>query len=94
MIVELKNLHRQKLTQLSVSAKNEGFNHINRLFDEYEMGKNRFNRRGEILIGYEIDKQLVAVCGLNIEPANQEYGRIRRLYVIPNFRKKEIGQAR
>jgi len=91
MIVEIEKLQNRELELISASARNEGYNHIDRLISDYESCKNRFDRRGEKLIGYKIDDQLVAVCGLNIEPGNPQFGRIRRLYVLPEFRNQGVG---
>ncbi len=91
MIFEINNLIEQDLSLLSSCADGEGYNHINRLIDDYKSGKNQFNHAGEKLIGYKVNEQLVAVCGLNIEPENNKFCRIRRLYVLPKYRKQRIG---
>ncbi len=91
MIVEIENLDKEEMNLVSSSARNEGYNHIQRLISDYISCKNCFNSQGEKLIGYKIDEQIIAVCGLNIEPDDHQFGRIRRLYVLPHYRNLGIG---
>ncbi|MBN1663963.1 MAG: GNAT family N-acetyltransferase [Deltaproteobacteria bacterium] len=84
-------MHKHNVSQIILKAKKEGCNHVDHLIDEYEKGKNRFENRGELLIGYQAENELIGICGLNIEPDNKKYGRIRRLYVMPEYRNRGIG---
>lgn len=43
------------------------------------------------MTGYKINVQTIAVRGLNIEPDDHQFGRIRRLYVLPNYRNRGVG---
>jgi len=76
---------------LQRESKNEGYNLINKLADDYESGENKFAKKGECLIACKIDKKIVGICGLNIDPTNSKRGRLRRLYVSPRYRGKGIG---
>ena len=40
----------------------------------------------------EVDEKIVGICGLNIDPINSKRGRIRRLYVLPQYRNKGGGR--
>jgi GNAT superfamily N-acetyltransferase len=66
---------------------------INRLVSDYHAGENRFDNKGEKLIGYSVENKIVGVCGLNVEPTNGKYGRLRRLYVLPEYRNCGIGTS-
>ena len=88
MIINIVDLKKYDIEHIRVAAENEGYNMVNRLITDYESGENRFDREGEKLIAYIQDGTIVALCGLNIEPADTRYGRIRRLYVLPEYRKK------
>lgn len=91
MIMEITDLDKIDISRLAREASGEGYNMINRLVDDYTSGVNRFDGRGEKLIGYIADNTVAAVCGLNIEPTNNKMGRIRRLYVLPNLRRMGLG---
>jgi len=71
----------------------EGYRNISRLADDYKEGRNRFNQPGEALFGAWIGDKLAGVCGLNIDPFASEpgVGRVRRMYVLPEYRRQGIG---
>ena len=83
------------LEQLQVEALREGFLFIERLWKEWENGKNRYTGPGEKLFGCMDQAALVAIGGLNQDPfdGRSGIGRIRRVYVRPAWRNKGIGQA-
>ena len=83
------------LEQLQVEALQEGFLFIERLWKEWENGKNRYTGPGEKLFGCMDQAALVAIGGLNQDPfdGRSGIGRIRRVYVRPAWRNKGIGQA-
>jgi len=91
MIFEIEKLDKRDLQSICSKAKSEGHNHIDRLIHDYETGVNRFDLLGEILIGCMPGDEIVGVCGINIEPENPNFGRIRRLYVLPSHRTQGIG---
>ena len=83
------------LEQLQAEALQEGFLFIERLWQEWENGKNRFAAPGEKLFGCMDQAALVAIGGLNQDPfeGRRRIGRIRRVYVRPAWRNKGIGEA-
>lgn len=91
MIIEIDELEKLDIETVRYESDKEGYNHIDRLIAEYNAGKNRFDKIGEKLVGFVLDDKVVAVCGLNIEPTNNKLGRIRRLYVLPEHRRRGIG---
>jgi len=91
LIIDIIDLDERDITYIRDAAEKEGYNIINHLVTDYDSGENKFDREGEKLIGYIMDDIIVAMCGLNIEPTNIQYGRIRRLYVLPAYRNQGIG---
>jgi len=81
--------------ELRADARTEGYRFIDRLADDWESGANRFDAPGETLCGCAENGLLVAVGGLNRDPFadGADTGRIRRVYVRPNFRRQGIGRA-
>jgi GNAT superfamily N-acetyltransferase len=68
---------------------------VRRVVDEWESGANRFAGKGEALIGSFANDRLVAICGLVRDPYQSDagVGRLRNLYVLPEFRGRSIGTA-
>ena len=68
---------------------------MRRVVDEWESGANRFAGEGEALLGCFAGGRLVAICGLVRDPYQSEagVGRLRNLYVLPEFRGRSIGSA-
>lgn len=83
------------MEQLQAEALHEGFLFIERLWKEWQDGKNRFTAPGEKLYGCMDQAVLVAIGGLNQDPfdGRRGIGRIRRVYVRPAWRNKGIGEA-
>jgi len=83
------------MEQLQVEALQEGVLFIERLWEEWQNGMNRFAAPGEKLYGYMDQAVLVAIGGLNQDPfdGRRGVGRIRRVYVRPAWRNKGIGEA-
>src|SRR5438552_316164 len=67
---------------------------VHRLVEDWGNGANRFDRPGEALFGAWIERQLVGVCGLNIDPYadDDRVGRVRHLYVSSACRRLGIGR--
>ena len=72
----------------------EGFKSVRWLRDEWEEGGNRFSEPGEALYVARIEGRLVGVCGVNRDPFvdDARICRLRRLYVLPRFRRMGIGR--
>lgn len=83
------------LGALRGEAAMEGFRFMDRLVREWEARTNRFDRAGEVLLGACAAGELLAVCGLNIDPyaGGADTGRLRHLYVRPAARRRGIGSA-
>jgi GNAT superfamily N-acetyltransferase len=96
-------LHIQRVTHLPVDrlssllpeSQQEGFRNIHRLIHDWETGCNRFDRPSEALFIAEQNQRLVGVCGLNNDPycVDAITGRVRRLYVLPRYRRLGIGRG-
>lgn len=97
------DLRLAELTDLVTESTGQGFNAIQRLVEEWVAGINRFDRFGEALFvarsgdGEALSgrDRIVGICGLNIDPYTNSptIGRIRRLYVLQEYRRQGIGRA-
>ena len=91
-----------QIQDLVVASEKEGFHFIQKLVDEFQQGTNQFNRHGEFLLLAFDGQKLVACGGLNIQMSDDEetnqsnarhkIGRVRRFYVLPEYRR--FGLAR
>jgi GNAT superfamily N-acetyltransferase len=90
----VSELRADVLTPLIEESDQEGWHFIRRLTDEWAHGANRFDRPGEGLFLARVDGQVVGVCGLNVDPytADGSVGRVRRLYVLREHRRRGVGQ--
>lgn len=81
--------------QLRTEAREEGFLFVERLWNEWQSGENRFDAPGELICGCIDERLLVAIGGLNQDPfaGRSDVGRIRRVYVRPAWRSRGIGEA-
>jgi N-acetylglutamate synthase-like GNAT family acetyltransferase len=73
----------------------ENFSPIQWLIDRWKDGQNQFSLPGEALYEARDGDQLIGICGINQDPyVNSELrlGRIRRLYVLPEYRRKGVGR--
>ncbi|MCL6444274.1 MAG: GNAT family N-acetyltransferase [Alicyclobacillus sp.] len=86
------NLH--DIMPLVLESDREGYRFLRRLHDDYASGANRFDGEGEALFTAQLGNQIVGMCGLNQDPyaADRHVGRLRRLYVHPDFRRYGIGK--
>ena len=73
----------------------EGFTFVGRFVAEWEAGRNRFNRPGEVSLFAYLEGALVGFGGLNVDPyqAQPTVGRVRHVYVEPVARRRGIGGA-
>jgi GNAT superfamily N-acetyltransferase len=83
------------IERLLVEAREEGYDFIETLVEEWASAENRFDAPGEILCGHLEEGLLVAVGGLNLDPfaGRPDMARLRRVYVRPAWRNKGIGRA-
>jgi GNAT superfamily N-acetyltransferase len=94
IIVEpVSDLSPDLLAALIADSEREGWRFVHRLADEWVAGTNRFDRPGEMLFVARMDGSIVGVCGLNTDPytADETTGRVRRLYVLPAYRRRGVG---
>jgi GNAT superfamily N-acetyltransferase len=81
------------LSALAADALEDGHTMLVRLIDEWQSGKNRFDRPGERLYSAKLKGVIYGVRGLNIDPfcADPRIGRVRRLYVCTAVRRSAVG---
>lgn len=70
----------------------EGYQHIERLADQWEAGGGRFEGRGEALIAALVGGELAGIGGITADPYVPAALRMRRFYVRPAFRRLGIGR--
>ena len=68
---------------------------VNRLLADFHAGTNRFDAPGEVLCAHFLGQVIVAIAGLNQESdlSFGRSGRIRRLYVLPQFRGRGLARG-
>jgi GNAT superfamily N-acetyltransferase len=83
------------MQRLRSEAKEEGYDFVETLVEEWEGSRNRFDGPGEALMGGLDEGLLIAVGGLNCDPfaGRPDLGRIRRVYVRQAWRNQGIGGA-
>ena len=93
-IKRISNLNIRALDSLARDAGSEGYGVVQKAITEWNSGFNRFSKRGEILWGVFIGAKCIAIGGLNVDPfaGNPEVGRVRRIYVSRNYRRKGIAK--
>ncbi|MES5939053.1 MULTISPECIES: GNAT family N-acetyltransferase [unclassified Bacillus cereus group] len=97
----MKDVHTQQIEDLMIyehdylvqESKDEGFNFLIKLISEYENKINTFNKTGECLFGIFQGEKLIGIGGLNKDPytENNKIGRLRRLYISKDYRRKGLG---
>lgn len=87
-------LPEAKLAEHLAESEAEGFRFVRRLIDEWHSAANRFEQPGEGFFTASLDGRLLGFCGLNRDPfaPAPDVGRIRRMYVLAEFRRLGIGR--
>ena len=93
-IVRLEQLPADRLADLVTESEAAGFRFVRRLVEEWEDGRNRFDRPGEALFAAISGGRVVGVCGLTVDPfaAGPGVGRLRRMYVLAAVRRRGVGR--
>jgi GNAT superfamily N-acetyltransferase len=83
------------IEKLRAEAAAGGYTFLDTLVEDWATGRNRFDGPGEALFGFFDNGRLVAIGGLNVDPlaGQADMGRIRRVYVMEEFRNRGIGWA-
>lgn len=81
------------LMDLARDAEGDGHRMVSRLIADWREGTNRFEAPGECLYSASEKGAMLAVGGLNVDPfvSDRGVGRVRRLYVSANLRRRGIG---
>lgn len=93
-ITPLDRLTLEHLRPLLDESLSEGYEFLERLWNEYEAGVNRFDREGEVLLGVFEGDNMIAVGGLHRDPylADAAIGRIRHVYALSTYRGQGVGR--
>ena len=73
----------------------EGYRFLDRLELDWVNNKNRFNKQGEAYYVIKVANQIHGVGGINNSPSHEHglrIGRLRRFYVLKQFRRQGLGQ--
>lgn len=92
VIVPFGNRLASDIGLLAEAARQEGYNHILRIAEEWSAGTNRFDRRGESLLGAYDQGRMIAVGGMTVEPSRADWLRMRRFYVSQPYRGRGVGR--
>lgn len=76
------------------SSRDEGYHFVQTLLDDYEAGEVTFSEDEAQLLGAYHNQKLIAIGGIHIDPYldNPKIGRIRHVYVLPDFRRDGVGR--
>ena len=90
----VRSLDHDRLQHLIQESRAEGFAFVARLTSDWRSGENRFDRRGEALFVVDEGGEVVAICGLNIDPFHDDprVARLRHLYVARAARRRGLGR--
>ncbi|CAM4335864.1 GNAT family N-acetyltransferase [Acinetobacter pragensis] len=87
----------KQIENLAALANQEGYAFIQRLIEEFQSGKNRFDQTGECLLMAYDGNSLVGCGGLNQQwgdaGVEERIGRVRRFYVHPQYRQHGVGKT-
>ncbi len=83
----------QGFDDLRAEAAEEGFNHIETLWTQWQDGSNRFDRPGEMLVTAVADGELAGIGGITTDFVDPAGLRMRRFYVRPAYRRRGVAGA-
>ncbi len=93
-IKRIEDLLKYEINHLVKESKEEGFNFLLKLINEYESKRNTFRKTGECLYGIFRKEKLIGIGGLNQDPYTKDnkIGRLRRFYILKDYRRKGLGR--
>ncbi len=93
-IEPIQELNIKEIAPLIKASEQEGFKFLRRLKNDWINGTNRFDKTNEQLYQVRQGTQIIAIGGINNNPYKEagKIGRIRRMYVFPEHRRKGIGR--
>ncbi|MBW3494366.1 MULTISPECIES: GNAT family N-acetyltransferase [Bacillus] len=85
---------KYEVNHLVQESKEEGFNFLIKLINEYESKRNTFSKTGECLYGIFRGDTLIGIGGLNQDPYTKDnkIGRLRRFYISKDYRRIGLGK--
>jgi GNAT superfamily N-acetyltransferase len=88
------SLDENELQPLMKASVDEGYDFIQKLWDEYQSGVNRFDAQGAVLIGVYDGDTLIGIGGIHPDPYLKlaTIGRVRHVYVLPEHRREGVGR--
>ncbi|PEC22318.1 GNAT family N-acetyltransferase [Bacillus cereus] len=91
---KFEDVLKYEINHLVQESKEEGFNFLTKLVNEYETEINTFNKTGECLYGIFQEEMLIGIGGLNKDPYTEDnkIGRLRRFYISKDYRRIGLGK--
>ncbi|PEX94047.1 GNAT family N-acetyltransferase [Bacillus cereus] len=91
---KIEDVLKYEINHLVQESKEEGFNFLTKLVNEYETEINTFNKTGECLYGIFQEEMLIGIGGLNKNPCieDNKIGRLRRFYISKDYRRIGLGK--
>nr|WP_242213412.1 GNAT family N-acetyltransferase [Bacillus cereus group sp. BfR-BA-01383] len=91
---KFEDVLKYEINHLVQESKEEDFNFLAKLVNEYETGINTFNKTGECLYGIFQEEMLIGIGGLNKDPYTEDnkIGRLRRFYISKDYRRIGLGK--
>jgi GNAT superfamily N-acetyltransferase len=95
--MEIAQIERVKFEELEPLLKEslaEGYTLIEKLWNEYQAGTNRFDSPGAALLGVYQGGHLIGIGGVQADPylKRPEIGRLRHVYVLQVYRRQGKGR--
>lgn len=93
-IQPLTDLNNDVLQKLLTNSLDEGYTFVQTLLDQYLSGKVTFTEDESLLLSAKSDDELIGVGGIHPDPylIDSSIGRIRHVYVLPEYRRSGIGR--
>lgn len=93
-IARYSDIHPPELGGLLDASLAERHGLVRRTLEDWTDGINQFDQPGEAFFLASLDMTTVGMCGLNVDPFidDPKVGRVRHLYVLPEFRRQNIGR--